>query len=57
MNIQNLTITDIIEGYKKKTFSVSEIVTSHLERIEHLNPELNALLLLILKCHQKSKRA
>lgn len=39
---KNLTITDIIEGYKTKKFSVSEIVSSYLERIEKLNPTLNA---------------
>ncbi|MDO8269946.1 MAG: Asp-tRNA(Asn)/Glu-tRNA(Gln) amidotransferase subunit GatA [Candidatus Levybacteria bacterium] len=44
MNIQNFTITDIIEGYKKKEFSVGEIVNSYLERIEKLNPTLNAFL-------------
>lgn len=43
-DIQNLTIVDIIEGYKKKTFSVSEIVDSYLERIEKLNPKLNAFI-------------
>ena len=44
MDIQNLTITDIIEGYKKKSFSVGEIINSYIERIEKLNPELNAFI-------------
>ena len=43
-DIQNLTIVDIIEGYKKKTFSVSEIVDSYIERIEKLNPTINAFI-------------
>ena len=44
MNVTNLTITDIIEGYKAKKFSVSEIVSSYLDRIEKLNPTLNAFI-------------
>lgn len=44
MNLLNLTITDIIDGYKKKSFSVSEVVQAYLERIEKLNPKLNAFL-------------
>ncbi len=42
MDLLNLTITDIIDGYKKKSFSVSEIVNAYLERVERLNPKLNA---------------
>ncbi len=44
MDIKDLTIADILEGYKKKTFSVSEIVNAYLERIEQLNPTLNAFI-------------
>lgn len=44
MDVTNLTITDIIEGYKTKKFSVSEIVSSYLDRIEKLNPTLNAFI-------------
>ena len=44
MDIQNLTITDILEGYKSKSFSVSEIVNAYLERVEKLNPKLNAFI-------------
>ena len=44
MDVQDLTITDIVEGYKTKKFSVSEIVNSYLGRIEKLNPELNAFI-------------
>lgn len=44
MDINSFTISDIIEGYKTKKFSVSEIVTSYLERIEKLNPSLNAFI-------------
>lgn len=42
MDTSTLTITDIINGYKEKKFSVSEIVSSYLARIEKLNPTLNA---------------
>ncbi len=44
MDVQNLTITDILEGYKSKKFSVGEIVNSYLDRIEKLNPSLNAFI-------------
>jgi len=44
MNIINFTISDIINGYKEKRFSVSEVVRTYLERIEKLNPQLNAFL-------------
>lgn len=44
MDIANFTIIDIIEGYKTKKFSVSEIVLAYLERIEKLNSELNAFI-------------
>ncbi len=44
MDIVNLTITDIIEGYKSKKFSVSEVVNAYLERVEELNPTLNAFI-------------
>ncbi len=42
MDIQNLTISDIIDGYKEKKFSVFDVVSSYLDRIERLNPTLNA---------------
>jgi aspartyl-tRNA(Asn)/glutamyl-tRNA(Gln) amidotransferase subunit A len=44
MNITNFTITDIINGYKEKKFSVSEVVDAYLERLEKINPELNIFL-------------
>ncbi len=44
MDVTELTITDIIEGYKSKKFSVSEIVSAYLTRIEKLNPTLNAFI-------------
>ena len=44
MDILNFTISDIINGYKEKKFSVSEVIEAYLERIEKLNPELNVFL-------------
>lgn len=44
MDVTNFTISDIIEGYKAKTFSVSEIVDAYLNRVEKLNPHLNAFI-------------
>lgn len=42
MDTSKLTITDIINGYKENKFSVSDIVSSYLDRIEKLNSTLNA---------------
>lgn len=44
MDIQNITISDIIDGYKAKKFSVSEIVQKYIDRIEKINPTLNAFI-------------
>lgn len=44
MDIANLTATDIINGYKEKKFSVSEVIDAYLSRIEKLNPEINAFI-------------
>ena len=44
MDLSKLTITSILEGYKTKKFSVSEIVNAYLEQIEKLNPTLNAFI-------------
>lgn len=44
MDLSKLTITDILEGYKTKKFSVTEIVSSYLKNIERLNPNINAYL-------------
>ncbi len=44
MDITNLTITDILEGYRSKKFSVSEVVSSYLSRIEKHDPTLNSFI-------------
>jgi len=44
MDITNLTITDILNGYKEKKFSVSEIVNAYLDRIEKLDGKINAFI-------------
>lgn len=44
MNLHQLTITELLEGYRKKEFSVLEVVKSYLERIENHNPTLNAFI-------------
>lgn len=44
MDIRNFTITDIIDGYKTKKFSVSEVIAAYFEQIERLNPTLNAFI-------------
>lgn len=44
MDTSNLTIDSILEGYKSKKFSISEIVSSYLDRIEKLDPQLNSFI-------------
>lgn len=44
MNITNLTITDILEGYRTKKFSVTEVVSNYLNRIEEIDPQLNSFI-------------
>lgn len=44
MDVINFTIADILEGYKKKQFSVSEVVGAYLDRIGRLNSNLNAFI-------------
>lgn len=44
MDIVNFTISDIIEGYKKKEFSVLEIINGYLERIEKIDAKLNSFI-------------
>jgi len=40
----NLTIESILEGYKDKEFSITEIVSTYLDRIEKLDPQLNSFI-------------
>lgn len=56
MDIQELTITDIIQGYRTKKFSVSEVVNSYLEKVEKLNPTLNAFLIVDSENAQKKAK-
>ncbi len=44
MNVSNLTIESILEGYKSKKFSVTEVVSSYLERIKQHDKELNSFI-------------
>lgn len=44
MDTQTLTIGSIIDGYKTKQFSVSEVVTAYLDRIEMIDPQLNSFI-------------
>lgn len=39
-----LTITDILEGYKTKKFSVLDVVSSYIDRIEKYDPTLNSFI-------------
>ena len=41
--IHELTANELTEAVHSKTLSVSEIVTAHLERIEAVNPAVNAI--------------
>lgn len=44
MKLYQLTISQTKEGFKKKKFSVKELVSSCLEQIKNLNPKLNAFI-------------
>ncbi|HMS22743.1 MAG TPA: Asp-tRNA(Asn)/Glu-tRNA(Gln) amidotransferase subunit GatA [Candidatus Levybacteria bacterium] len=44
MQIQDQTITTILEGYKSKKFSVSDVVLAYLDRIEKIDPDLNSFI-------------
>lgn len=44
MDFKNLTISNIIKGYQKKTFSATEIVSFYFKRINKFNSKLNAYL-------------
>lgn len=44
LDIQELTIKDILDCYKKKTFSVSEITKAYLERIKKYDKILNSFI-------------
>lgn len=44
MDTTNLTIDSILQGYTDKTFSVTEVVSSYLDRIEKLDPQLNSFI-------------
>ena len=38
-----LTATEIAEGIRERSFSSQEVVQAHLDRIDRLNPTLNAI--------------
>lgn len=44
MELNQLDIKSLVEGYEKKQFKVSEVVQASLKAIEEKNPKLNALL-------------
>lgn len=44
MDVTNLTIESILEGYKSKKFSVTEVVSLYLERIKQHDKELNSFI-------------
>lgn len=44
MDTKDLTISSILEGYKAKKFSVTDVVTAYLDRIEKLDPALNSFI-------------
>lgn len=47
MDTQDLTIKSILEGYKTKKFSVTEVVTAYLNRIEKIDPKLNSFITVV----------
>ena len=45
-DVTNLTISSIIDGYKTKKFSVTEIVKAYLERVQKFDKEINSFITL-----------
>ncbi len=46
MNIEQLTIDEIITGYKEKRFSVKEVVESYIHRIKKFDNKINSFITL-----------
>ena len=44
MELDSLNIQSTLEGYQRRHFKPTEIIEAYLQKIESLNPELNALL-------------
>jgi len=43
INVEELTVTQIHSAYKKGKFTSEQLVTAYLERINQLNPQINAI--------------
>ena len=46
LGIVNLTATEMVSGIKSKSFSARELMESHLEMIDLVNPKVNAIVTL-----------
>lgn len=55
MSFEKMSLFDLQEGYKKKSFKPSEVLSSFLSRIEKLNPEINAVVTLNEKAIDQAK--
>lgn len=52
----NISIQEIIEGYRKKRWSVSEVVEGYISRIERLDPKVKAFLTTSFDLARKTAR-
>lgn len=57
MELTDLSAKDIAVGYRAKNFSVTDVVTAHLARIEKMNPSLNSFLEVFDDALSGAKRA
>ena len=46
MNIEELTIEKVLDGYRNKKFSITEIIQVYFERIKKYNPQINSFITL-----------
>lgn len=46
MSFEKMSLTELKEGYKKKSFKPSEVMSGYLARVEKLNPQINAVVTL-----------
>lgn len=57
MSIAYLTATEIAEGIRARRFTAEEALDAHLERIERLNPALNAIVTMNPAAGAEARRA
>jgi aspartyl-tRNA(Asn)/glutamyl-tRNA(Gln) amidotransferase subunit A len=55
INLKDLTITKILDGYKSGEFTPSEIIDAYIKNIEEKNSDINAVLEVFEDAKEKAK--